>query len=342
VPEFANMIRRLPLLLAGAIAVVAGLWWFFAPMSVTTATTTRGDAAEVVYATGTVEPRAWAKVSALSRKRIVEICDCEGKSVAKGEILARLDDNEERALLAEFQARRDRLQQDAERLKQLVDRNIASRVTYDDKLTQIREYDARIQAQKDRLDDLVLKAPTDGIVLRKDGQVGEIAGTGTTDVLFWIGQPSPKRVNAEVNEEDIAKVAPGQRVLLRHDGFPSGPLEASIDEITPKGDPATKTFRVYFALPETTPLKIGMSVEANIIVRETKGALLLPADAIRDGHVLAVESGRLQRLKVEIGIRGARSVEIVSGLKEGQIVASPARAELKPGQRVRPVVSSTP
>ena len=53
---------------------------------------TRGTAVEIVYATGGVEPVRWAKVASVIRDRIVEICDCEGKTVAKDDVLARLDE----------------------------------------------------------------------------------------------------------------------------------------------------------------------------------------------------------------------------------------------------------
>ena len=56
----------------------------------------------------------WAKVIALTRKRIVEMCRCEGKAVKAGDVLARLDDSQERSLLAELEARRKRLQSDVE------------------------------------------------------------------------------------------------------------------------------------------------------------------------------------------------------------------------------------
>lgn len=307
--------------------------WLRVPQ-VSTAEVTRGNAAEVVYATGTVEPRVWSKVASLYRKRIIELCHCEGKSVVKGEILARLDDVEERAALAELKARRDRIHEDVTRLKGLVERNVSSRVTYDDKLTQLREYDARIAAQNDRIFDLELRAPMSGVVLRRDGEVGEIVGTANADVLFWIGQPKPLRVVAEVNEEDIARIRPGQEVLLRHDGFPADLLKASVDEITPKGDPSTKTFRVYFSLPDDTPLKIGMTVEANVVVRESKSALLVPADAIDNGGVWQVSEGEVRRVLVGVGIKSARMVEIISGLKPGDVVVSPVRPGLSDGLRV--------
>jgi multidrug efflux pump subunit AcrA (membrane-fusion protein) len=152
--------------------------------------------------------------------------------------------------------------------------------------------------------------------LRKDATVGEIAGTGLNDVLFWVGNPKPLEVDAEVNEEDIAKVAVGQNVLLRHDGFPGATLPARVGHITPKGDPGTKTFSVTLQLPEDTPLKIGMSVEANIIIREAKGVLLVPVDALTAEHVQIVADGRIKRQAVKTGIRGSQAVEIRSGLDE--------------------------
>jgi RND family efflux transporter MFP subunit len=175
----------------------------------------------------------------------------------------------------------------------------------------------------------------DGVVLRRDSEVGEIAGTGLNDVLFWIGEPKPLRITADVNEEDIVKVKPGQKVLLRHDGFPAGALFATIDSITPKGDATSKTFRVYFSLPDDTPLKIGMSVEANIVVKENASALVVPADAVLEGRVFVAREGRLLERSVKVGIKSTRMVEIISGLEPGESVVVPATASLMDGQRVQ-------
>jgi membrane fusion protein (multidrug efflux system) len=292
----------------------------------------RGDAAAVVYATGVVEPVYWAKISALQRKRIVEICHCEGAAVKRGEVLVRLDDGEERAFLVELQARLQRFQDDVVRIRPLVQRNITSQLTLDEKLTQVREYEARIAAQKDRIEDLALKSPIDGVVLRRNGEVGEIAGT---EALMWVGQPKPLRIVAEVNEDDIAEVEPGHKTLLRHEGHRDGLLEATVERITPKGDPETKTFRVYLALPQQSPLMIGMSVEANIIVDDAKGVVLVPAEAIGNGHVAVVDGRRAMKRPVETGIRGTRLVEIRKGVAEGERVVSPYVPGLEDGARVR-------
>jgi multidrug efflux pump subunit AcrA (membrane-fusion protein) len=83
-----------------------------------------------------------------------------------------------------------------------------------------------------------------------------------------------------------------------------------------------------------------MSVEANIITREKPNALLVPADAVQGDAVYVIDGEHVRRRKVTVGIRGSRNTEIVSGLADGERVASPASAELRDGGRVR-IVSRT-
>jgi membrane fusion protein, multidrug efflux system len=329
--------RRLLGLVALGFAVILAWWWWDRGPEVKVVAVNIGNAAEVVYATGIVEPVNWAKVTAPSRKRIVEICKCEGEPVKKGQVLVRLDDEEERAVLSEYETRLARYKEDAARLETLVKRNSVSRVTLDDKLTQVREYEARVAMQKDRISDLALTSPLDGIVMRRIGEVGEIAGVGERDTLLWVGEPSPLKIIAEVNEDDILKVAPGQKVLLRHEGHQGAPLPATVERITPKGDPETKTFRVHLLLPEDTPLKVGMSVEANIVVAEATDALIVPAEAVSNGHVLKVENGAVKAVPVEIAVRGTDRLALRGALAAGDLVVSPAPADLKDGASVRPV-----
>ena len=73
------------------LAIAAGLsWWLFGRGPVVSAQApTRGTAVEIVYATGAVEPVRWAKVTSLIRQRIVDICECEGRLVKRGDVLAR-------------------------------------------------------------------------------------------------------------------------------------------------------------------------------------------------------------------------------------------------------------
>jgi RND family efflux transporter MFP subunit len=322
-------------------ALAAAVWWWRVGRGpeVTVAAPMRGTAVEIVYATGAVEPVRWAKVASLIRDRIVDLCYCEGKTVAKGDVLARLDDKEVHAQLQELRAREEFAKRELSRATELMGRGVTTTQAHERMSTDLRTVQALISVQLEKLADYTITSPMDGVVLRRDGEIGEIAEPG--QILFRVGVPKPLQVVAEVNEEDIPRVAVGQTVLLRTDAFVGRRLEGKVHEMTPMGDAVAKTYRIRIALPDDTPLHVGMSVEANVVTREKAGALLIPADALQGAVVLVVDRNRVRRRAVEVGIRGTRSVEIVAGLKEGEPVASPAPADLADGARVR-VVAARP
>src|SRR5882724_7156847 len=301
------------------------------PPLVTTSFASLAAVSEAVYGTGTVEPERWAKVVPLQRRRLVELCRCEGQVVKSGQILGRQDDAEERSALEQMDINRGQLERDLARAEKDRDKNDATRTEYEQRWTKLEEAKSRIAAQKVHLDSLLLRAPLDGMVLRRDGEVGEIAGP--TDVLFWVGPPAPMQVVAEINEEEINRIVVGQKALLRSEAFPGQALRASVSQITPKCDPTRKTFRVYLLLPPDTPLRIGMSVEANIIFREKQAALVVPAEAVATNAVQVVANARNE--PVTVGIRGSRNVEIVGDVSRGMAVLSPARIDLADGTKVR-------
>jgi membrane fusion protein (multidrug efflux system) len=316
-----------------AISTIAGsaAWFVWQPTAVVVVVPWRGDAAEIVYASGTVEPRTWAKVAPVTRDRIIEQCDCEGSRVARGDVLARLDDSQVRATLSELEARLALAQEEFRRLSRLAERNVTSQQAVDRARADLLQIEALIAGQKARLETYVLRAPSPGVVLRQDGEVGEVAELGT--VLFWVGEPKPLLIIAEVNEEDIPRVEVGQRALLRADAFPGQNLEAVVDSITPKGDSVTKTYRVRLRLPDDTPLKIGMSTDVNIVIRVSKNALLIPSSAIEGNWVVLVEGGRARRREIRTGIHGSNGVEVLSGIEDGaRVVSTPAA--LDDGARV--------
>jgi RND family efflux transporter MFP subunit len=301
--------------------------------TVTSSIVTVAPVSEAIYGTGTVEPQRWAKVVPLQRRRLVELCSCEGQQVKAGQVLGRQDDAEERSALQELQVSNQQAQRDLDRAEKDRGKSDAAQTEYEQRWTQFEESKTRIAAQKVRIDALVLRAPLDGMVLRRDGEVGEIAGP--TDVLFWVGPPAPMQVVAEINEEEINRILVGQKALLRSEAFPGQALRASVSQITPKGDPTRKTFRVYLLLPPDTPLRIGMSVEANIIFREKASALVVPAEAVAGNAVQVVVNDRIERVPVTVGIRGSRNVEIVGDVSRGMAVLSPARIDLADGTKVR-------
>lgn len=327
-------LRSWIVLLVVAALVAGGAWWRYGRgQEVQLQPVGRGTAAEIVYATGVVEPVRWAKMASMARERIVEHCACEGRQVKEGDVLARLDDREVRANLAEQQARQALAQREVERVSQLLQRGVATQQAFDKATADLAQIRALIAATNERLGNYQIVAPRAGVVLRQDGEVGEIADVG--QILFRVGDPRPLQVTADVAEEDIPRVRIGQTVLLRTDAFKDRPLDGTVRDITPMGDTATKTFRIRIALPDNTPLHFGMSVEANIVTREAKDVILAPNEAIVGGAVFSVANGRIVRRPVETGIRGTRLTEVRAGIAEGDRIAVPASAAWRGGERVR-------
>jgi membrane fusion protein, multidrug efflux system len=319
----------LALLLAGAGRV---LWWQRLPVVAETEVAA-GDVAEVVYATGVVEPVFWAKVVPKLRDRVVSHCQCEGHPVRKGDILVSLDDDEALAQLRELEGRLGYAARHLDRTNELARRNVTTADALERAQADVLQINALIAAQKERIDTYKLRAPMDGVVLRRDFEIGEIVST--SDVVAWVGQPKPLRIVAEIAEEDVVAVAPGQSALLRHDGFKEARLEAKVDRLTPKGDTAQKTFRAYLSLPDGTPLRIGMSVEANIVLQARNGVLTLPVQAVRDNAVMVRDGELLRRKTVATGLRDLNRIEITSGLAAGERIVASYAPGLREGQRTR-------
>jgi membrane fusion protein, multidrug efflux system len=330
--------RRLAILGGVVVAAAGGGYFaytkFFEPHVVTTSRALLAPVSEAVYGNGTVEPERWAKVVPLARARLVELCRCEGQAVTSGQVLGKQDDAEERNQLQQLQINQDQLDRNLKRAQDDKKDGKITQAQLEDVQSQVNQGQSRIAAEQTRLDGYVLKAPLDGMVLRRDGEVGEIVGP--TDVLFWVGPPLPLQVVADINEEDITRITIGQKAFLRSEAFTDQSFPAAVSQITPKGDPTRKTFRVYLRLPDNTPLRIGMSVEVNIIYREKPSAIVVPTEAIMGGNAVQVVSGgKIRRVPVTVGVRGTRTVEIIGDVSRDTLVLSPAHAELAEGARVQ-------
>ena len=137
----------------------------------------------------------------------------EGDEVKTGQILRRLDDREHRAVVAQLEAELRFLRSELERVSELARRGVTTTQVEERARSQLDQAIANVNAARQRVEDFLLRAPMDGTVLRRDGEVGEIARP--EDVLFWIGRASPLRIEAEVDEEDIPLVAVGQPALIK-------------------------------------------------------------------------------------------------------------------------------
>jgi membrane fusion protein, multidrug efflux system len=319
------------------LALAAGVVFFGAQRRAALTDVVRpvmGPAVQAVYATGTVEPAVMLPVAPRISARLVELLGDEGQKVAKGEVLARLEDADLQKALEQAQAQAALARKEYNRKSALLGQNAISREAADQAEAALKSAEARVEEAKATLGFMRLEAPDAGIVLRRDGEIGELIPANKP--VFWLSSTAGLRVSADVDEEDISLVEPGQKVLIRADAFPDKTFEGRVQSITPKGDPVARSYRVRISLPQGTPLMIGMTAETNIIARETPEAMLLPASAVRQGAVFVVEEGRAVRRPVETGARTKEAVEIRSGLAPDQAVILDAAREGLEELRLRP------
>jgi RND family efflux transporter MFP subunit len=319
------------ILLAGAAG--AGLWWYTRPPEVSLAAPRLGRAVEAVYATGEVETRRLAEVGALVAGRIAAYPVSEGAEVGAGDLLIQLDDRTERAEVERWEAEVAFLEGDLARYRTLLSSSTVSRQTYDRIVSELAKARANLHAAQQRVDDMAIRAPFAGRIIRSDGEIGDVVDRG--DVLIWLGSERPYRIEAQVDEEDLPRVALGQRALLLADAFPGEVMEGEVSEITPMGDPVNKQYRVRIRLPADSPLAIGMTTEVNIIVREEPKAILVPEAALRDGGVWIYDAGVARAREVMAGAYGDRVVEIREGLTLDDLVILDPPEGLRDGDEVR-------
>jgi RND family efflux transporter MFP subunit len=314
---------------------VGAVYWLSAPPSMTVVHPRRGPAVQAVYATGTVEPTVMVPISAHNMARLAELDADEGSTVVKGQVLAKLEDDDLRRAVEVTEAEERYAKAELDRLAVLVARQVVARSTYDRAKADWEKARAAAARAAVEAGYLQLLAPADGTVIRRDGEIGQLIGANQT--VFWLYSNAPLRISAEVDEEDIAQVRPDQQVLIRSDALPGQTFHGQVKAVTPKGDPVARSYRVRISLLGGTPLMIGMTTETNIILRQSDHALLVPAGSVRQDTVWRVEDGRLSPQKVTVGAKGATEIEILEGVSDTDWIVAAPSPRLKAGQQVRAI-----
>jgi RND family efflux transporter MFP subunit len=265
--------------------------------------------------------------------RIVDLNVDEGTTVRKGQVLARLDDADLVGTVEELEARARYAQSQHERIENLVRQGFMAKAESDRTRADMDAAAASVKRARSQRDFMALTAPADGLVIKRDGERGQFIPAG--QAVFFVSCCAPLRVTAEVDEEDISRVKLGQKVVLHADALPNEVLDGKVTDITPKGDPVARSYRVRVELATPERFRVGMTVDANLIVAERANALLVPATAVENGAVWTVADHKLHRQAVKVGVTGSGRTEILEGLApDARVVDSPP-ADLKEGHRAR-------
>lgn len=302
----------------------------------------RRDVGSVVTATGVIRPRVGAEVRVGSRISgvVTHLYVQIGDAVAKGQLLAALDDrdllarrDEADAALRQAEANRSYAESDLRRKRVL---RAAGGLTPSD--LELAERAAAVAEQQvagaraslswaaAQLDYARIVAPIGGVVASVSTQEGEtVAASFAAPTFLTLVDPARLEVWAYVDETDIGRIAMGQRARFTVDTYGEHEFDGRVTAVYPKAEIRDNVVnyvtvvrfrprRGYILRPEmTTTVRIALATREN--------ALAVPIRAVRrqDGRifVLVTRGGAIERRWVTTGIRDATHWEIVDGLREG-------------------------
>jgi RND family efflux transporter MFP subunit len=362
----------------GAIVVVAAAVWiwsrFAAPPTVETATVASvypSQSYTMLNAAGYVVPERKAALSSKATGRLEWLGVLEGSRVKENDVIARLESNDVRAQLAQASAQvkvsEANLQQgqaelrDAEanyrRSSELMSKKFISSAQNDTDLARLNKAQAAIASQRAAVvsaqanrraaevavDQTLIRAPFDAIVLTKNADVGDnitpfSSAAGAKGAVVTVADMSTLEVEADVAESNIGKLKVDQPCEVQLDAIPDVRLSGVVSRIVPTVDRSKATVLVKVRFVDRDPRVLpDMSAKVAFLERPVAANEKRPVAAVqpraiveRDGRKMAfvVREDRAHRVEVTTGRKLGDLVEI-QGLKAGE------RVVLDPGERIR-------
>ena len=291
------LVRNLVLLLV-LIALVAAAMWYMKSRSVPVVQTTvvgapvgagaRSAAVTSVTANGYVVARTKASVSAKAAGRLAYLGVSEGSFVREGVVIARLDNAEFQANIAQAEANvatadaalieatadRDQAVREANRLRDVRSQNssLVSQQEVDAAASRASQAEARVSAAIARRrsaeaglkfavannENTIIRAPFTGTVLRKDAEVGEVVapsvgGGLTRGAVVTMADLATLEVEVDVNEAYIARVTKGLKALITLDAYPDTSFRGEVRQVVPTADRQRATVQVKVSILERDP-----------------------------------------------------------------------------------------
>lgn len=319
-----------------------------AAMTVMAASVEKIQVTRSITATGSVA--AWREIPVGTEAdglAVTEIAVDEGDLVAKGQILARLNDDriraeilKQKALLGELEASLASARSDAVRARSVTSGVIAAQ-TIEQRETLVKTTEAKLEAARAELLEIearhrqtVIVAPAAGMIASRAVTIGQVIQTGTE--MFRLIQDNRIEVDARVLESDLLAAAIGQSATIFG---PTGKSEQGIVRIiSPIVDPETRLGTVRIALSGDSHLKPGMFARVGIAV-ESKLLLTVPLKALvwheARAHVFKVGPDNLVSLtEITIGRGTTDSVEVLRGLNAGDRIVTQGAGLLNDGDVV--------
>lgn len=316
------------------------------PTPVETATATAGAVSDVFATVGTLEAAEMVQIVSEIDGKVVRAPFREGDPIAKGAVIAQLDDEALDADYRRAEALRDQRKATFDRVKHVVDAKAGAPQDLDDAEAALRVADAEATLARVRLSKARVTAPFGGVIGPRSVSPGSYVRAGET--IAEMAQISEMKVRFNLPERYLAELHRGQDVTVTTPAFPGHEVTGRVDVVDPIVDAGTRNVRVIARLPNPGGrLLPGLSADVKLVLAQRDSSLTIPAEAVigegREFFVYKVgEDGSVARTTVQLGTRLANGVEIVSGLAAGDIVVRAGHQKLYPGAKVMPMGAGPP
>ena len=170
--------------------------------------------------------------------------------------------------------------------------------------------------------DFSIKARQDGRVYSIFKEPGELVTPQTP--IAVIGDLNEFVMELQVDEYDIAKIKPGQKVFVSMDSYKGQVFEAIVSKIQPLMDNRLKSFEIEATfLSKPSNLYPNLTVEANVLISTKENAITIPRNYITDENEVILKNG--EKRKVVTGLKDYQRVEIISGLSKDDQIKLPSQ-----------------
>jgi RND family efflux transporter MFP subunit len=199
---------------------------------------------------------------------------------------------------------------------------------------------AQLAANEAAIGRLSVRAPSDGIILSRSVETGQVVSPGV--VLFRLAEGSVLEMRAQVAEQDMAQLRPGMTASVT----PAGSAQAYPGKVwllDPVIDNSSRQGIARIALPYSPGLRVGAFARTRIVAGEANRPVL-PQSAVqtdeKGSYVLVVGAqNKVERRSITVGTVGDQGVAVASGLNGSEKVVASAAAFLRPGEEIAPVVA---
>jgi RND family efflux transporter MFP subunit len=310
-------------------------------------------AGSTVTMTGTVQAQTEINQSFRIDGRLIERTVDVGDTVRPGQLIARLDpQNEEsglqaaRAGLAAARAQLVEANNNYARMKDLVVEDAVSRAQFEQAEAlrktaeaQLESAQSQVNLAENRLSYTRLVSDAAGVVTARGPQPGEVVSAGR--MIIQVAREGGRDAVFDVpgQVKDSAPRNPEITVSLVDD--PRVTAAGRVREVSPRADPVTGTFAVRVRLIDPPPaMRLGSTVSGRMKLDAAPGIEVPAAALVRAEGKTAVwvfdrQSGTVSLRSIAIGNADARSVQVTSGLNPGDVVVTAGVQALRPGQKVR-------